>query len=202
MNRIGTQLRRLAVAAALLLATGALADGLAKLPPDYTFPQGEGSPGKVTFSHQSHVDPKAPAAYLDAIRKITPAGAVTIHAEPSTIEGDSVGLIALTFAGMLIGAATYTRQHRYSIERAGGKARRNLILAMVLIALAFVIAPLRLSGEQAILVLIVITIGLFGWMSTARVVRASFLSAREKEYVEAAICIEGTMSLRAKGLTI
>ncbi len=60
MNRIGTHLRRLAVAAALLLATGALADGLAKLPPDYTFKQGEGSPGKVTFSHQSHVDAKAP----------------------------------------------------------------------------------------------------------------------------------------------
>ena len=60
MNRTGTHLRRLAVAAALLLATGALADGLDKLPPDYAFKQGEGSPGKVTFSHQSHVDPKAP----------------------------------------------------------------------------------------------------------------------------------------------
>jgi len=60
MNRIGTQLRRLAVAAAILLATGALADGLDKLPPDYTFKQGEGSPGKVTFSHQSHIDAKAP----------------------------------------------------------------------------------------------------------------------------------------------
>jgi c(7)-type cytochrome triheme protein len=60
MNRIATTLRRLAVAAALVLATGALADGLDKLPPDYTFKPGDGSPGKVTFSHQSHVDLKAP----------------------------------------------------------------------------------------------------------------------------------------------
>lgn len=60
-------------------------------------------------------------------------------------------LIALAFAGMLIGAATYTRQHRYSIERAGSKSRRNLIFAIIFIALAFVMTPLRLSGEQFIL---------------------------------------------------
>lgn len=60
-------------------------------------------------------------------------------------------LIALTLAGLLIGAATYTRQHRYSIERAEGKSRRNLMLAVILIGLAFMMTPLRLSGEQVIL---------------------------------------------------
>ena len=53
-------LRPAAVLAALLLAAGAAADGLQKLPPDRAFPSSDGSPGKVTFSHQSHVDPKAP----------------------------------------------------------------------------------------------------------------------------------------------
>ncbi len=60
MTRTGTQLRRIAAAAALAFSTAALADGLARLPPDFTFPPSDGSPGKVTFSHSSHVDPKAP----------------------------------------------------------------------------------------------------------------------------------------------
>jgi peptide/nickel transport system permease protein len=46
-----------------------------------------------------------------------------------------------------------------------------------------------LGVENGILLLIVIVIALLGWMTTARVVRASVLSAKEKEYVEAAICI-------------
>ncbi len=48
---------------AVLLAAGlcgaAAAAGL-RLPGDYAFPQGEGSPGRVTFSHGTHVDEKAP----------------------------------------------------------------------------------------------------------------------------------------------
>jgi c(7)-type cytochrome triheme protein len=60
MTQIGKILLRLAVAAALAFATTALADGLDKLPPDFAFTPGEGSPGKVTFSHGSHVDPKKP----------------------------------------------------------------------------------------------------------------------------------------------
>jgi c(7)-type cytochrome triheme protein len=51
---------RLAAVAILAIATGALADGVDKLPKDYTFKQGDGSPGKVTFSHSSHVDVKQP----------------------------------------------------------------------------------------------------------------------------------------------
>jgi c(7)-type cytochrome triheme protein len=44
----------LVVAGALVLG-GA---GFQKLPDDYRLPQGDGSPGPVTFSHANHVDPK------------------------------------------------------------------------------------------------------------------------------------------------
>ena len=53
-------IRPAAVLAAVLLAGTALADGLQRLPPDFRLPPSEGSPGQVTFSHQSHVDTKAP----------------------------------------------------------------------------------------------------------------------------------------------
>ncbi len=53
-------LRPFAVLAALLLAGTAAADGLQKLPPDFLMKPSDGSPGKVTFSHQIHVDAKAP----------------------------------------------------------------------------------------------------------------------------------------------
>jgi peptide/nickel transport system permease protein len=46
-----------------------------------------------------------------------------------------------------------------------------------------------LGVEKGILLLIVVVIGLLGWMTSARVVRASVLSAKEKEYIEAAICV-------------
>jgi c(7)-type cytochrome triheme protein len=60
MTRTARTLRRIAVAVAAALATAAAAGGLEKLPPDHAFTPGEGSPGKVTFSHQSHVDPAKP----------------------------------------------------------------------------------------------------------------------------------------------
>jgi c(7)-type cytochrome triheme protein len=60
MSRIARNLRLVTLAAAVALATVAAAGGLEKLPKDFTFPSGDGSPGKVTFSHQSHVDPSKP----------------------------------------------------------------------------------------------------------------------------------------------
>lgn len=42
------------------------------------------------------------------------------------------------------------------------------------------------SGVFGIFVLIVFVIGILNWMPTARLVRASFLSTREKEFIEAA----------------
>lgn len=44
----------------LFLAGAGFAQQNFKLPPDYVFPQTVGSPGKVTFRHGSHVDPKQP----------------------------------------------------------------------------------------------------------------------------------------------
>ncbi|MCC6315652.1 MAG: ABC transporter permease [Thermomicrobiales bacterium] len=42
------------------------------------------------------------------------------------------------------------------------------------------------SGVLGVFVLIVFVIGILNWMPTARLVRASFLSTREKEFIEAA----------------
>ena len=60
MNRTVRTIRHASLLVAVAAATVALAGGLDKLPADYAFPPGEGSPGKVTFSHQSHVDSKKP----------------------------------------------------------------------------------------------------------------------------------------------
>ena len=38
----------------------ALAQSLPRLPQDFTFPRGQGSPGTVTFTHRTHVDPRQP----------------------------------------------------------------------------------------------------------------------------------------------
>ena len=48
------------------------------------------------------------------------------------------------------------------------------------------------SGVLGIFVLIVFVIGILNWMPTARLVRASFLSTREKEFIEAARSIGAT----------
>ena len=46
--------------------------------------------------------------------------------------------------------------------------------------------------ELGIFLLIVAVIGLLNWMPLARLVRASFLSLKQKEFVEAARCIGAT----------
>lgn len=62
MTGDGTRGRLAAAALAIGLATAAAAaGGLARLPADYPFPQGDGSPGAVTFSHATHVDAGAPS---------------------------------------------------------------------------------------------------------------------------------------------
>ncbi len=50
----------LALVLGLALAGAGLAKPLPKLPADYTFPQSDQSPGKVTFRHSSHVDEAKP----------------------------------------------------------------------------------------------------------------------------------------------
>ncbi|MBA3451169.1 MAG: ABC transporter permease [Chloroflexia bacterium] len=48
------------------------------------------------------------------------------------------------------------------------------------------------SGVTGIFVLIVLVIGLLNWMPTSRLVRASFLATKEKEFVEAAASMGAT----------
>ena len=60
MTNQGKTLRLLSVVVAAAFAVAAAADGLSKLPPDHAFQPADGSPGKVTFSHSSHVDVKQP----------------------------------------------------------------------------------------------------------------------------------------------
>ena len=52
------------------------------------------------------------------------------------------------------------------------------------------------SGVAGVFVLIVMVIGLLSWMPTSRLVRASFLSTKEKEFVEAAESIGASRSSR------
>ena len=61
-RKLGTTARVAVVLGALLAASTALAASkLQKLPADYVFARGEGSPGPVMFSHQSHVDAAKPS---------------------------------------------------------------------------------------------------------------------------------------------
>ena len=65
--------RRMLVVAALLLAGGlAGAQGLPKLPADLTLPQTGDSPGKVVFSHASHVGMQSRADCTACHPKLAP----------------------------------------------------------------------------------------------------------------------------------
>jgi len=46
-----------------------------------------------------------------------------------------------------------------------------------------------LGIEFGMFVIVVVMVGILAWMSTARIVRASFISLKQKEFVEAAVCI-------------
>ncbi len=76
------------VALGIGLATLGVAQTLPRLPQDFVFPHGEGSPGNVTFSHQTHVDQKKPEctachpALFKILEKGNPAeGGPIQHAE-------------------------------------------------------------------------------------------------------------------------
>jgi c(7)-type cytochrome triheme protein len=60
---MSARLTRWGLALVLAAAAGAAVAGgpLQKLPPEYAFPRGEGSPGPVLFNHESHVDAKKPS---------------------------------------------------------------------------------------------------------------------------------------------
>lgn len=47
----------------------------------------------------------------------------------------------------------------------------------------------KLGLEFGMFVIVVVMIGVLAWMQTARIVRASFISLKQKEFVEAAVCL-------------
>lgn len=72
----------------------------------------------------------------------------------------------------------------------------DLMLALPSLPLLLVIIMLfrdslkaLLGAELGIFLLVVLVIGILGWMPTARVVRGSVLSIKEKEFVEAAVSV-------------
>jgi c(7)-type cytochrome triheme protein len=72
MNKRSFPTRALLLVAALLFAGVAAAQNMPKLPPDLTLPQTGDSPGKVVFSHQSHVSYQAKADCTVCHPKLAP----------------------------------------------------------------------------------------------------------------------------------
>ncbi|MXX26847.1 MAG: ABC transporter permease [Caldilineaceae bacterium SB0668_bin_21] len=65
----------------------------------------------------------------------------------------------------------------------------SLPLLLVIIMLFRDTLKALLGPELGIFLLVVLVIGILGWMPTARVVRGSVLSIKEKEFVEAAVSV-------------
>lgn len=107
----------------------------------------------------------------------------------------SVGVVAMMlsiFLGVTVGLLSgYVRQLDNLLMRF-----TDMMLALPQLPLLLVIIMLfreTLRGifgpEIGIFILIVVVIGVLGWMPTARIVRGSVLSIKEKEFVEAATCV-------------
>jgi peptide/nickel transport system permease protein len=105
----------------------------------------------------------------------------------------AVGVVAMliaVFAGVIIGAVSGIS--RGSIDAALMWVADLFLSLPQLPMLLLVIYLFRdslkkyIGAEAGIFILIVIVIGIFRWMPVARLVRAQFLSLREKEFVEAA----------------
>lgn len=100
-------------------------------------------------------------------------------------------LVAITF-GTLVGVLSgYFRRLDNPLMRF-----TDLMLALPSLPLLLVIIMLFrdslkawLGPELGIFLLVVCVIGILGWMPTARVVRGSVLSVKEKEFVEAAVSV-------------
>lgn len=100
-------------------------------------------------------------------------------------------LVAITF-GALVGVLSgYFRRLDNPLMRF-----TDLMLALPSLPLLLVIIMLfrdTLKGlfgpELGIFLLVIFVIGVLGWMPTARVVRGSVLSVKEKEFVEAAVSV-------------
>jgi c(7)-type cytochrome triheme protein len=73
----------------IALSAAALAQTLPRLPQDFILPRGQGSPGTVTFRHQTHVDAMRPDCTMchPALFKILESGV--------PFEGGSIGHASL-----------------------------------------------------------------------------------------------------------
>ncbi len=107
----------------------------------------------------------------------------------------SVGIVAMMLSitlGVTIGLLSgYVRRLDNLLMRF-----TDMMLALPQLPLLLVIIMLfreSLRGifgpEIGIFILIVVVIGILGWMPTARIVRGAVLSIKEKEFVEAANCV-------------
>ena len=99
--------------------------------------------------------------------------------------------VAITF-GTLVGVLSgYFRKLDNPLMRFTDLmlALPGLPLLLVIIMLFRDTLKAMLGPEPGIFLLVVVVIGILGWMPTARVVRGSVLSIKEKEFVEAAISV-------------
>lgn len=86
-TRCNQIVRGFVAAMTIAIATATSAQTLPGLPEDAVLPQGEGSPGEVTFSHRSHVDQETPACtgchptLFKMLSKETLAEGVLYHAQ-------------------------------------------------------------------------------------------------------------------------
>lgn len=108
----------------------------------------------------------------------------------------SVGLMAMfvsIFLGILVGALAGFFGGRIDswLMRTTDLFLALPVLPVLIMTIYLFRDPLRAAfGLQVgVFLLMVLLIGLFGWMIVARVVRGQFLSLKQKEFVEAAYCL-------------
>lgn len=107
----------------------------------------------------------------------------------------SVGVVAMLlsiFLGVTIGLLSgYVRQLDNLLMRFTDMMLALPQLPLLLVIIMLFRESLRnvFGPEIGIFILIVVVIGILGWMPTARIVRGAVLSVKEKEFVEAATCV-------------
>jgi peptide/nickel transport system permease protein len=98
-------------------------------------------------------------------------------------------LVAIIFGTLIGGLSGYFRKLDNPLMRFTDMmlALPSLPLLLVIIMLFRDTLRTAIGPVTGIFILVVFVIGILGWMPTARVVRGSVLSVKEKEFVEAAI---------------
>jgi peptide/nickel transport system permease protein len=153
------------------------------------------NPAAQNIATQSMAKPSlaAPMGYNDLGQDML--ARILVGGRRSLLVGLMAVLVSIT-VGTLIGALAgfFGKFIDSSLMRT-----TDLFLALPQLPLLLLISFLYVNKlkqtfgvENGILLLIVCVIGFLNWMPVARLVRASFLSLKEKEFVEAARCIGAT----------